>query len=172
MRYAVASLVALVSALSLSGCVLPGPAIYMEGQHADLENRLSGSGVDLIHKADSVTVRLPDDVVFAIDQADIEERFEPVLESLAESINNYPETRVEVIGYADTTGTPAHNQTLSENRAASVAAYLVNQGVAKERFVVIGRGQRDPIASNKTEEGRAKNRRVEVILRSPKPAKR
>jgi outer membrane protein OmpA-like peptidoglycan-associated protein len=73
---------------------------------------------------------------------------------------------VDVIGHADSTGAADYNQGLSERRAGSVAEYLVTAGgVMRERLFVMGRGSSAPIADNSTPDGRAKNRRVEVILK-------
>lgn len=170
-------------ALSLSACVAPGPAAYIEGQRTDLQRRLAGSGVDILPprdqsglrdqsgqrgqlgQRDQLALRMPGDIVFAVDRAEIAPRFGPVLDSLAQSLIAYPDTAVEVVGFADATGSVAHNQVLSEDRAASVAAYLASRSVRAGRLSVAGRGEREPIASNDTLEGRALNRRVEVILR-------
>lgn len=171
MRNVVAALAVALGALCLSACVAPGPAIYMEGQHADLQRRLAGTGVEVLRQADDIAVRMPNDIVFAVDRADIAPAFDPVLDNLAESINHYPQTRVEVIGHADSTGSDAYNQILSEKRAASVAEYLINRGVTTGRLSAAGRGEGAPIASNATVGGRARNRRVEVILHPLEPAR-
>ena len=73
-------------------------------------------------------------------------------------------TLVDVDGHTDSTGSPSHNQGLSERRAASVANYLATQGVDQRRMSAIGYGQDRPIASNATEAGRAQNRRVEISI--------
>ncbi|HYG45691.1 MAG TPA: OmpA family protein, partial [Bordetella sp.] len=78
--------------------------------------------------------------------------------------SQHPELRAKVVGHTDSTGSAAHNQTLSENRARSVTAYLGSQGVAPARMTIEGRAANDPIADNATAEGRAANRRVEVYL--------
>ena len=85
-------------------------------------------------------------------------------EVIAQSLNNYPETRIQVNGYTDSTGNDAHNQELSQRRANSVAQYLISQGVSSSRIVANGFGSSNPIASNATPEGRQANRRVEVRI--------
>ena len=73
---------------------------------------------------------------------------------------------MDVTGHADSTGDDMHNQSLSERRASSVAMYLIdNSRVLRDRLYVQGRGESQPIASNATVEGRAANRRVEIVLR-------
>ena len=71
---------------------------------------------------------------------------------------------VAIDGYADSRGTDAHNQDLSERRAASVRAALDDMGVVRARFTVTGHGEHDPVATNATSEGMRQNRRVEVTL--------
>ena len=74
----------------------------------------------------------------------------------------YPESDLAVTGHTDSTGSEAYNQKLSEKRAASVKAYLVNKGVPAEHIIAKGEGESKPVASNKTKAGRAENRRVEI----------
>ena len=74
----------------------------------------------------------------------------------------YPESDLAVTGHTDSTGSDAYNQKLSEKRAASVKAYLVNKGVPAEHIIAKGEGEAKPVASNKTKAGRAENRRVEI----------
>jgi outer membrane protein OmpA-like peptidoglycan-associated protein len=69
-----------------------------------------------------------------------------------------------VIGHTDNTGRVDYNQTLSEKRAQSVYDYLMNQGVSSDRMTYEGKGIHDPVASNATDEGRALNRRVEIMI--------
>ena len=80
-------------------------------------------------------------------------------------LSDYPSTYVDVIGYADSTGSDAYNLDLSQRRANSAANYLSGHGVASQRLYVTGMGESNPIADNSTPEGRAKNRRVEIKLR-------
>jgi outer membrane protein OmpA-like peptidoglycan-associated protein len=79
-------------------------------------------------------------------------------------LNDYEKTYVDVVGHTDSTGRADYNQQLSVRRAQSVADYLMSREVIPERLVVTGRGQTQPIASNETPEGRALNRRVEIVL--------
>ena len=79
-------------------------------------------------------------------------------------MNKYPETKIQVSGYTDNTGNPNSNLNLSLQRAQSVANYLAAQGVSPSRISSIGYGDRNPVASNATSEGRALNRRVEINI--------
>ncbi|RAK64974.1 OmpA family protein [Phenylobacterium kunshanense] len=146
---------------------LAGGAVgaYMDRQQAELRRDLAGSGVDVERRGDDIVLNMPADVTFAVDQSDIQSRFYPALDQLAETLNRYPQTLIDVVGHADATGPDDYNQSLSERRAASVASYLVSRSVLRDRLFVAGRGESQPIASNATETGRAQNRRVEVVLR-------
>lgn len=86
------------------------------------------------------------------------------LDKLVSVFNSYPDTNIVIYGYTDSTGSVERNQTLSEQRAASVKAYLVSKGIKSTRFTVTGMGVADPIASNETAEGRTQNRRVEFAI--------
>lgn len=139
---------------------------YMDRQQAELRRQLAGTGVDVTRQGDNIILNMPSDVTFAVDQADIQPRFYPVLDDVSRTLNAYPQTLVDVIGHADSTGSESYNQALSERRAGSVANYLVSRGgVLPDRLYVAGRGESQPVASNETAEGRAENRRVEIILR-------
>ena len=145
---------------------LIGAGNYMDRQQAELRQQLAGTGVDVIRQGDNIILNMPSDVTFAVDQSDIQARFYPVLDDVSRTLNAYPQTLVDVVGHADSTGADAYNQALSERRAGSVAGYLVNRGrVNPDRLYVEGRGESQPRASNATAEGRAQNRRVEIILR-------
>ena len=88
------------------------------------------------------------------------------LESVVAFLQNQTEVQVDVFGHTDSQGKDAYNQKLSEGRAAAVMEYLVSRGVSKDRLSSKGFGETQPIATNETAEGRAKNRRVELLLRT------
>jgi outer membrane protein OmpA-like peptidoglycan-associated protein len=147
---------------------LAGGAIgnYMDRQQSDFRRSLEGSGVMVRRNGDQIVLVMPSDVTFDVDKSEIQPRFLRVLDDVARTLNAYPQTTIDVVGHADSSGPDDYNQTLSERRASSVASYLVNSGrVLGDRVFVAGQGERQPIASNDTAEGRAQNRRVEIILR-------
>ena len=109
-----------------------------------------------------VIASISSDVAFDLNKADLKPSFYPRLDEIIQTLKDSPETRFEVIGHADSTGEADYNQGLSERRAAAVADYLIRGGISPDRFTTSGRGEMDPIASNKTREGRAKNRRVDL----------
>ena len=107
---------------------------------------------------------IPVNITFGTDSADVSSRFYPVLNSVALVVNEFEQTYVDVVGHTDSTGSREHNQQLSVRRAQSVAGYLQSQNVLPQRLLTRGMGPDAPVASNDTPEGRALNRRVEIIL--------
>lgn len=146
---------------------LGGAAVgaYMDRQQRALEAELSGTGVGVARQGDNLILRMPADVTFATNQADIQPRFIPVLQDVARVLQEYDRSVVDVVGHTDSSGGDAINQPLSERRAGSVAGYLIQQGVMPERLIVRGVSSRAPVADNSTPEGRAQNRRVEILIR-------
>jgi len=135
------------------------------GQQRALEAELSGTGVGVARQGDNLVLRMPSDVTFATNQSSLDARFLPVLDDVARVLNEYDRSMVDVIGHTDASGGDAINQPLSERRASSVASYLIDRGVMRERLYVAGMSARNPIASNDTVEGKAQNRRVEILIR-------
>jgi OOP family OmpA-OmpF porin len=103
-----------------------------------------------------------DDVLFDFDKTNIKPEAAAILDRLVAFMNENKDRRVALSGHTDSIGTEKYNQGLSERRAASVKNYLVKKGVDGSRVTSQGFGESKPIADNKTKEGRAKNRRVEI----------
>ena len=142
-----------------------GVGQYMDRQQRALEAELSGTGVGVARQGDNLVLRMPSDVTFATNQSNLDSRFLPVLNDVARVLQEYDRSMVDVIGHTDASGGDAINQPLSERRASSVASYLMDHGVIRERLYVAGNSARTPIASNDTVEGKAQNRRVEILIR-------
>jgi len=102
-------------------------------------------------------------VHFDFDKAKIRPEDMPVLDEAAEILRSHPDMRVEVNGYTDAIGSYAYNLRLSKRRAAAVVNYLVGKGIASDRLIPQGFGKTNFVATNKTAEGRAQNRRVELV---------
>lgn len=102
-------------------------------------------------------------VNFAVDRADILPESQGQIDAVLELLRRRPDLRLSVEGHTDSTGSAAHNRTLSEARARSVVAALTSAGVAADRLQARGFGPDRPVADNATEEGRARNRRVELV---------
>jgi outer membrane protein OmpA-like peptidoglycan-associated protein len=105
------------------------------------------------------------DIHFATGKAEILPESQPIIDQIVLLLKKQPGLRVGVEGHTDNTGTPASNKTLSDARAKAVAAAIVASGIGANRVDAVGFGQERPIADNRTEEGRAKNRRVEIVKR-------
>ncbi|CAN5449217.1 OmpA family protein [soil metagenome] len=146
---------------------LGGAAVgnYMDRQQRAMEAELSGSGVGVARQGDNLVLRMPSDVTFAVNQSNIDPRFDATLADVASVLRQYDQSLVDVVGHTDSTGGDAINQPLSERRAVSVADALIRNGVQRERLYVAGNSSRTPIASDSTPEGRAQNRRVEILIR-------
>jgi len=146
--------------------ILPAGQVnaYMDTQERTLSHDLEGSGVTVTRRGELVVLTLPADVTFAFDKSDVQPRFWPVLESVARTLGAYHGVEVEIMGHTDAIGTDAYNYALSERRAGSVADFLAERATDPRRLVVEGFGKTEPIASNATIEGRAANRRVEIVL--------
>jgi outer membrane protein OmpA-like peptidoglycan-associated protein len=104
------------------------------------------------------------DVLFATDRADLNPNGMATVRRLAEVMMQNPDRTVSVEGFTDSTGSAAHNQQLSERRAASVAQALTSMGVPSERVATRGYGAAYPVASNDSAANRQLNRRVEIVL--------
>ncbi|WP_140908773.1 OmpA family protein [Cognatiluteimonas lumbrici] len=141
-----------------------GIGAYQDRQEAALRRELAGTGVDVVRQGDNITLNMPGNITFAFDSSNLQSQFYPVLNNVADTLNEYNQTVIEVAGHTDSVGTDAYNQTLSEQRARSVANYLSSRGVSMQRMIVVGAGESRPIASNSTDAGRAQNRRVEITI--------
>ncbi len=134
-------------------------------ENAELRQMLVGTGVQVIQTRDGIQLVMNSDVTFRTGQSYINEDFFPVLDSVAVVLKKYNRTSIIITGYTDNVGNDGFNQTLSENRAATVGSYLISRGIYPNRIFTQGMGKRDPIASNGTPSGRAMNRRVVINLR-------
>ena len=141
-----------------------GIGAYQDRQEAELRRETAGTGIDVSRDGDVIKLNLPDGVTFDFAKYDLKPQFYPALNTIASTVKEYNQTIVEVSGHTDSIGSDAANQTLSERRANAVSSYLIGQGVQRERFEVVGMGERYPVASNDTDSGRALNRRVEIRL--------
>jgi OmpA-OmpF porin, OOP family len=100
---------------------------------------------------------------FDTGKAAIKPESQPIIEQITALMKSHADLRLSVEGHTDNVGTPASNKALSEQRAKAVLDAVVKQGVAANRMTALGWGQDKPVADNRTEDGRAKNRRVEIV---------
>lgn len=136
----------------------------LDRQAAELRSQMS-PGVTVTNAGGYLVVNMPQDLLFATDSASVRPDLNADIRAVASSLLKYPNSRIEVVGHTDNTGGAAYNQDLSQRRASSVASILLNSGVPSGRVSAYGRGEDQPIATNLTPEGRALNRRVEIIIR-------
>ncbi len=141
-----------------------GVGYYMDAQEAKLRKQLRETGVRIERSGDNINLIMPGNITFATASSDIKADFYPVLNSVAIVLEEYDRTLVVVGGHTDSDGSDSYNQTLSQQRATSVSSYLVSQGINNVRLETVGFGERQPIASNATQEGKQLNRRVEITL--------
>ncbi len=138
----------------------------LDKQIKELKEQTAGSGVDVTEtdNGSAILVNLPDGVTFDVASYTLKPSFRATLDQVADSLIKYPNSLIDVYGHTDSTGSDAYNQTLSENRARTVAGYLQSRGVPAARIRSQGFGETMPIADNATEAGRMKNRRVEIKI--------
>ncbi|MFA7588196.1 MAG: OmpA family protein [Novosphingobium sp.] len=138
----------------------------MDKQIKELKEQTAGSGVDVTEtdNGQAILVNLPDGVTFDVGSYSLKPEFRATLDQIAQSMTQYPNSLIDVYGHTDSTGSDAFNQTLSENRARTVANYLISRGVAAARIRSQGYGETMPVASNDTDAGRQRNRRVEIKI--------
>lgn len=143
----------------------------MQAQREAMEQATRGTDVEVSRTPDNqLKVNIPSDISFAKNSAAIRPELREVLEAFGNGLKQDSGGMiVRIVGHTDSTGSPAINNPLSQERADSVKSFLVDRGVPAGRIETAGRGENEPLASNNTPEGQAKNRRVEIFLREPAP---
>lgn len=137
----------------------------MAQKKAAMEKATAGTGVAVTQTADNqLKLNIPSDISFDTGRSNIKPNLQPILDQFAQGLGNQPNTEIRIVGHTDSTGSDTLNNPLSVNRAASARDYLVSRGVDSRRIQIDGRGEREPIADNNSEAGRAKNRRIEIFL--------
>lgn len=152
---------------AIIGAVLGGAAgaiigQQMDKQAADLEEELEGAEIERV--GEGIQITFDSGILFGFDSAELRPDARENLTTLAQSLNDYPNTDVTVIGHTDSKGSDAYNQGLSERRAGSASDFLTAQGISASRITTLGKGESEPVADNETEAGRAQNRRVEIAI--------
>jgi outer membrane protein OmpA-like peptidoglycan-associated protein len=140
-----------------------GIGAYLDAQEAKLA-RVPGTTVERVDE-DTLLVRFDSDVLFPVGSYRPTAQSLGTLAEVADVLVRYPRTAVVVQGHTDSTGPEEFNLELSERRAMAVKDLLIDRGVAERRLAAIGHGERYPVASNRFEEGRQRNRRVTVLLK-------
>ena len=135
----------------------------LDRQARELRTQL-GNEVGIVNTGDRLVVTMPQDILFATDSATLRPTLQQDIRTVGQSLLAYPNTTVQVVGHTDSDGSAAYNQDLSQRRAAAVTRILRAEGVPGSRLRSIGRGEEQPVASNLTPEGKAQNRRVEIVI--------
>lgn len=141
-----------------------GVGYYMDVQEAKLREKLQGTGVSVTRNGDNIILNMPSAITFDVNSAALKSDFFSVLDSVTLVLKEYESTLVTVAGHTDSSGADDYNMRLSQQRAQTVAQYLNNHSVVNERLAAVGYGESQPVASNDTTEGKARNRRVEITL--------
>lgn len=137
----------------------------MDKQEQDMRKALENSqAADVSREGNLLSVNFKGDVTFATNSAEVKPSLYAEINRIAGILNQYPETVIRVEGHTDSIGSDDYNMALSKRRAESVKTLLVQRGVAESRIEVVGYGKTMPVASNETEAGRKKNRRVEIKI--------
>lgn len=136
---------------------------YMDNAAKKIENDL-GKNATVTRIEEGIVVSFDSGLLFDFDSYAIKSATQSNLAKLANTLIDYPNTVVNILGHTDAKGAPAYNQTLSTNRAMEVKILLNSLNIPDNKIIAIGMGENDPIADNKTEEGRMLNRRVEVVI--------
>jgi outer membrane protein OmpA-like peptidoglycan-associated protein len=138
---------------------------YMASKKAQMERAAAGTGVQVTQTVDNrLELNVPNDISFAVSSAVIQPQLRPVLDQFAAGLGGEQGLEIYIVGHTDSSGNDAINDPLSLARADSVRSYLANWRVPLALIRTEGRGSHQPIASNDTAEGRARNRRVEIYL--------
>lgn len=146
------------------GAVGAGVGGYMDYQEKKLRQSLANTNIEVERQGNQIKLVMPENVTFATGSASLSAHAQNALHTAAQTLVQYPDTTLTINGHTDNTGSDAINEPLSRNRAQAVASYLQSRGVNGSRLTTFGYGSRQPIASNATVEGRAQNRRVEILI--------
>ncbi|TDE38995.1 OmpA family protein [Antarcticimicrobium sediminis] len=155
---------AVLGGATLGAIVGAGIGESLDRQEAELRNALSSDGITITNTGDRLIVSLPNDITFATDSFAVRPGLRADVNRVAAHLQRYPDMTVQVIGHTDSDGDAAYNIGLSKRRANAVADILQAGGVSYTRLAIVGRGEEVPVASNLTEEGKARNRRVEIVM--------
>ena len=134
----------------------------MDQQAKELSQNIKGATVERV--GEGIQVTFASGLLFAFDSDQIQPAAGTNLIELASSLQKYPDSQLLIVGHTDNVGDDSYNQSLSQRRSNSAAAYLAAQGVVRTRLAATGKGESEPVTTNETDAGRQKNRRVEVAI--------
>jgi outer membrane protein OmpA-like peptidoglycan-associated protein len=134
----------------------------MDRQAQELERNIDGAHIERV--GEGIAITFDSGLLYGFDSAELQPAARENLTKLANSLKNYPDSDILIVGHTDSIGNENYNMGLSNRRAQSAKNYLVAQGIPADRIRTEGRGENEPIADNETEAGRQENRRVEVAI--------
>ncbi len=135
----------------------------MDKQAREIKTALPGAQVERV--GEGIRLVLGENAIrFDTNKSNLTATAQANLDKLIPVLKEYADTDIAIYGFTDNTGSDEYNQTLSEQRAASVKTYLASKGLSTSRLRVIGLGETDPVSTNDTAEGRSENRRVEFTI--------
>lgn len=167
------ALIASTTCIILIGCSANEPVTQNNyeseviGQSANGISELffTSANMQTLQREDgSMLIEFPGIQAFSFDGADISRELQSALTEIASVLVERSSFNIQVLGHTDNVGNVDYNHTLSENRARQVANFLIQQGILPDRITSIGMGPTSPIADNRTAQGRAANRRVELVI--------
>lgn len=152
---------------AIVGAAVGGTTGALIGRHMDkraeqLDKDLKDAKVERV--GEGILVTFNSGILFDVNEADLKPAAKENITELAKVLQRYDDTDVLIAGHTDSTGKTEYNHTLSEKRANAVAEYAQAQGIKGVRIKTVGEGEDTPVADNDSEDGRAKNRRVEVAI--------
>ncbi|MDX1545619.1 MAG: OmpA family protein [Rhodothermales bacterium] len=134
----------------------------MDKQARELEQEIDDAEIERV--GEGILVTFDSGILFDFDSSTLRPAARANLRELAESLDQYGNTDIMIVGHTDAVGSDDYNYRLSERRARSAADYLASLGVSRSRITTLGKGENEPVASNDTDYGRQQNRRVEIAL--------
>ena len=148
----------------VGGATGAGVGLYMDRQEIILREKLQSTGVGIERIGESITLVMPNDITLKAGSADLSSKSKSILASVGTVLTEYDKTGVSIKGHTDSIGSEQFNRMLAQVRADNVSATLSHVGVDPKRLTTTSFGEAEPVADNKTEEGRALNRRVEISI--------
>ncbi|MBB6110378.1 OmpA family protein [Mucilaginibacter lappiensis] len=134
----------------------------MDRQAAEIKQTVPGATVT--REGEGILVKFDSGILFDTNKSDLKPEAQSNLQKLATSLQNNQNTNILIVGHTDNTGSDSYNMDLSVRRAESVKSYIAANNVSPSRLTTSGKGESEPIADNTTVEGRAQNRRVEIVI--------
>lgn len=158
---------------AMLGGVLGGAIGGTVGYRMDKQAKELAAIAETKRTDQGILMTLKGNILFSTNSATLQSEALSTVNQITDVLKKYPENRLVVVGHTDSTGNNDHNQRLSEQRAQSVRVAMISNGITSSSVEAIGVGPSQPVAANTNEEGRAKNRRVELHIsggEAPAPA--